>query len=97
MKPNKFFLVILLGVIVSQLNANPKYRIETWVYRGERYYLPQKKTKVTIKNIKLPFSVWKSGSYPFTNQNAAEQIIKNWKEDEEAKKEFKKSSYIEIR
>lgn len=96
MNKSKFILLILLGVIVFELNAKPKYRIETWIYRGETYYLPQRKVKFTIRKIRLPFRVWKSGSYPFTNQNEAEEIIKNWKEDEKAKKEFKKSSYIEV-
>jgi hypothetical protein len=96
MKINKFILLILLGVIVFELNAKPRYRIETWVYRGETYYLPQRKVKFTIKKIRLPFRVWKSGSYPFTNKIEAEQIIKNWKEDEQAKKEFKQSLYFEI-
>ena len=51
MKINKFILLILLGVIVFELNAKPRYRIETWVYRGETYYLPQRKVKFTIKKI----------------------------------------------
>lgn len=95
MKTNKLFLTILLGVIVFELSAKPKYRIETWIYRGATYYLPEKKERVYIKRIPLPISVWRSGAYPFTNKQAAENIINNWKADEQAKKDWK-SSYIEI-
>ncbi len=96
MNKSKFILLMLLGVIVFELNAKPKYRIETWVYRGATYYLPQKRVWYRTNYFYLPFKVWKSGAYPYTNQKAAEQIIENWKEDEKAKKEFKKSNYIQI-
>ena len=97
MNINKVLLTILLGVIVFQLNAKPKYRIESWIYQGETYYLPEKKVRVIVKGIPLPISVWRNGAYPFTDKQAAEQIINNWKEDEKAKQEWKQSIYFEIK
>ena len=41
MKTKILTLLMVLGVITSE--ANPKYRIETWVDNGVKYYLPQKK------------------------------------------------------
>lgn len=96
MKTNKLFLTILLGVIVFQLSAKPKYRIESWIYRGETYYLPEKKVRIYFMKIPLPISVWKSGAYPFNSKQNAEEIINNWKADEKAKKDWKKSKYIEF-
>lgn len=96
MKLNKLFLTILLGVIVFQLNAKPQYRIETWVYRGETRYLPQQRVWYRTNYFYLPFKVWQSGSYSFANRGAAEEIIQNWKDDKKAKKEWRKSAYIEI-
>ena len=85
---------MLLGVMT--LEAKPMYRIETWVYNGDRYYLPQKKVSFKIKRIRFPFKVWQSGAYPFTNKSQAEQIIKNWKDDAEQKDLFKYSEFINV-
>jgi len=97
MKLTKLFLTILLGVMVLQLNANPKYRIETWIANGERQYLPQKRLWYRTNYFYLPFKVWYSGSYSFQHKSQAEEIIKNWKADEKAKKEWRNSTYIEIK
>ena len=96
MNINKFVLLILLGVIALELNAKPKYRIETWVTNGERQYLPQKRVWYKTNYFYLPFKIWYSGSYSFKYQSQAEEIIKNWKEDEKTKKEWRKSTYIEV-
>ena len=96
MNINKFFLTILLGVIVFELSAKPKYRIETWIYNGSTYYLPERKVRIYIKGIPLPISVWRSGDFPYNSKQNAENIINNWKADEKAKKDWKKSKYIEF-
>jgi hypothetical protein len=83
-------------VIALELNAKPKYRIETWVTNGERQYLPQKRVWYKTNYFYLPFKIWYSGSYSFKYQSQAEEIIKNWKEDEKTKKEWRKSTYIEV-
>lgn len=97
MNKTKFILLILLGVMVLELNAKPKYRIETWILNGQRQYLPQKRVWYRTNYFYLPFKVWHSGSYSFQHQSQAEDIIKNWKEDEKAKKEWRRSTYIEIK
>lgn len=96
MNKNKLFLSILLGVMVFELSARPKYRIQTWVYMGATYYLPERKVKVRIGKLELPIRVWRSGAYPFNSKQNAEEIINNWKADEKAKKDWKKSKYIEF-
>jgi hypothetical protein len=96
MNINKFVLLILLGAMVLELNAKPKYRIETWVTNGERQYLPQKRVWYKTNYFYLPFKIWHSGSYSFKYQSQAEEIIKNWKEDEKAKKEWRQSTFIEV-
>jgi hypothetical protein len=83
---------MLLGVIT--LEAKPKYRIETWVDNGVRYYLPQKKVWYRTNYFYLPFKVWKSGSYSFQHQSQAEEIIQNWKMDYQAKIDYKQSEFI---
>lgn len=97
MRTNKFFLTILLGVIVFQLNARPKYRIQSWVYLGTTYYLPERRVKIRIQNLQLPIRIWKSGAYPYTSKQAAEEIINNWETDEKAKREWKQSIYFEVK
>ncbi len=96
MNKAKFILLILLGVMVFELNARPKYRIETWIADGQRQYLPQRRGWYRTNYFYLPFKVWYSGSYSFQHQSQAEEIIQNWKADEKAKKEWRKSTYIEI-
>lgn len=85
---------MLLGVIT--LNAKPKYRIETWVYNGQVYFLPQQKVWFRTNYFPLPFKVWKSGQYPFQHKSQAEEIIQNWKDDYQAKINYKQSEFINI-
>lgn len=85
---------MLLGVIT--LNAKPKYRIETWVYNGQVYFLPQQKVWFRTNYFPLPFKVWKSGQYPFQHKSQAEEIIQNWKDDYQAKVNYKQSEFINI-
>lgn len=93
MNTNKFILLMLLGVMALELNAKPKYRIETWVEGDVRMYLAQKKVWSKI----LPFRIWESGSFPFVYKSQAEEIINNWKEDEKQKKQFRKQTFIEFK
>lgn len=86
---------MLLGVMT--LEGKPKYRIETWVYRGQQYYLPQKKVWYRTNYFYLPVKVWVSGAYPFHNQYQAEEIIQNWKDEYQSKKDYRQSQYIEIK
>ena len=86
--------LMLLGVIT--LNAKPKYRIETWVYNGQVYFLPQQKVWFRTNYFPLPFKVWKSGQYPFQHKSQAEEIIQNWKDDYQAKINYKQSEFINI-
>jgi len=97
MNKAKFILLILLGAMALELNARPKYRIQTWVLYGQTQYLPQKRVWYKTNYFYLPFKVWRSGSYAFQHQSQAKEIIKNWKEDEKAKKEWRQSAYIEIK
>ena len=83
---------MLLGVMT--LEAKPKYRIETWVYGGQRYYLPQRTEWYKTNYFSLPFKIWKSGSYPFQHKSQAEEIINNWKNDYQSKIEYKRSEFI---
>lgn len=85
---------MLLGVIT--LEAKPKYRIETWTYNGTRYYMPQRTVWYKTNYFKLPFKVWKSGEYPFQYKSQAEEIIQNWKDDYQAKIDYKRSEFIEL-
>jgi len=86
---------MLLGVIA--LEAKPKYRIETWVYNGERYYQPQQKVWYKNNYFYLPFKIWKSGQYPLKNQNEAEWIIQNWEDEYQSKRDYKRSQFIEVK
>lgn len=86
---------MLLGVMT--LEGKPKYRIETWVYMGQKYYLPQKRVWFRTNYFPLPFKVWRSGGYPFHHQYEAEEIIKNWESDYQAKLNYKRSEYIEVK
>jgi hypothetical protein len=86
---------MLLGVIA--LEAKPKYRIETWVYNGERYYQPQQKVWYKNNYFYLPFKIWKSGQYPLKNQNEAEWIIQNWEDEYQSKRNYKRSQFIEVK
>ncbi len=85
-------VLLLLGVITVE--GKPKYRIQTWVYNGTTYYLPQRRVWYKTNYFYLPFKVWKSGSYPFQHKSQAEDIINNWKNDLQAKREYRNSRYI---
>jgi hypothetical protein len=85
-------VLLLLGVITVE--GKPKYRIQTWVYDGTTYYLPQQRVWYKTNYFYLPFKVWKSGSYPFQHKSQAEDIINNWKNDLQAKREYRNSRYI---
>lgn len=87
-------VLMLLGVIA--LEAKPKYRIETWVDKGTRYYLPQRTDWYRTNYFVLPIKIWRSGSYPFQHKSQAEEIIQNWKDDYQAKREYKNSEFIEV-
>jgi hypothetical protein len=88
-------IVMLLGVIT--LEAKPKYRIETWVENGTRYYLPERRVWFKTNYFYLPFKIWVSGAYPFQHKSQAEEIINNWRADYMAKKEYKQSEFIEVK
>ncbi len=85
-------VLLLLGVITVE--GKPKYRIQTWVYNGTTYYLPQRRVWYKTNYFYLPFKVWKSGSYPFQHKSQADDIINNWKNDLQAKMEYRNSRYI---
>lgn len=85
---------MLLGVIA--LEAKPKYRIETWIDNGTRYYLPEQRVWYRTNYFVLPIKVWRAGSYPFQHKFQAEEIIQNWEREYQAKRDYKNSEFIEI-
>ena len=87
-------LLMLLGVMTSE--GKPKYRIETWVYNGTTYYLPQQKLWYKTNYIYLPFKVWRSGSYPFQSESQALDIIQNWKDARRERLEYRKSKFYMV-
>ena len=93
----KKLLVVLLLLGVITVEGNPKYRIETWVDNGTRYYLPQQKVWYKTNYFYLPIKVWVSGAHPFQHKSQAEEIINNWNQDYIAKKEYKNSEYIIVK
>jgi hypothetical protein len=90
----KKLLIVLMLLGVTTLEAKPKYRIETWVDNGQRFYLPQRKVWYKTNYFYLPFKVWVSGAHPFQHKSQAEEIINNWNQDYIAKKEYRRSEYI---
>lgn len=90
----KRIITVLLLLGVMTVEGKPKYRIQTWVYNGTTYYLPQRRVWYKTNYFYLPFKVWKSGSYPFQHKSQAEDIINNWKNDLQAKREYRNSRYI---
>ena len=90
----KRLIIVLMLLGVTTLEGKPKYRIQTWTYEGTTYYLPQQKVWYSTNYFPLPFKVWKAGSYPFQHKSQAEDIIQNWKDDYQAKKDYKRSEYI---
>lgn len=90
----KRIIIVLLLLGVMTVEGKPKYRIQTWVYEGTTYYLPQRQVWYKTNYFYLPFKVWRSGSYPFQHKSQAEDIINNWKNDLQAKREYRNSRYI---
>jgi hypothetical protein len=90
----KRIIIVLLLLGVMTVEGKPKYRIQTWVYDGTTYYLPERRVWYKTNYFYLPFKVWKSGSYPFQHKSQAEDIINNWKNDLQAKMEYRNSRYI---
>jgi hypothetical protein len=93
----KKMLIVLMLLGVVTLEAKPKYRIETWVLNGTRYYLPERTDWYRTNYFVLPIKIWRAGSYPFMHKSQAEEIIQNWKDDYKAKKEYKHSEFIEVK
>lgn len=87
-------VLMLLGVVT--LEGKPKYRIETWVYNGTTYYLPQQKIWYRTNYFPLPFKIWRSGSYPFQYRSQAEDIIQNWKDIHQEKIDYRRSKYYMV-
>ena len=82
-------LLMLSGVITAE--GKPKYRIESWVYRGTTYYLPQQKIWYKTNYFPLPFKVWISASHPFQHRSQADEIINNWKIYHQENQDYKRS------
>lgn len=87
-------LLMLLGVMTSE--GKPKYRIETWVYNGTTFYLPQQRVWYKTNYFYLPFKVWKSGSYPFQHKEQALDIIQNWENSRRERLAYRDSRYYEV-
>jgi hypothetical protein len=87
-------LLMLLGVITAE--GKPKYRIESWVYNGTTYYLPQERVWYRTNYFYLPFKVWRSGSYPFQHKSQAMDIIQNWEDARRERLAYRRSRYYEI-
>jgi hypothetical protein len=92
----KRLIIVLMLLGVTTLEGKPKYRIQTWTYEGTTYYLPQQKVWYSTNYFPLPFKVWESGSYPFQQKYQAEQIIQNWKDSYQNRKEYKRSRYYMV-
>jgi hypothetical protein len=91
MKRIIILISLLLGVMTTE--GKPKYRIESWVYNGTTYYLPQERVWYRTNYFYLPFKVWRSGSYPFQHKSQAEDIIQNWKDARRERLEYRKSKF----
>lgn len=85
---------MLLGVMTSE--GKPKYRIESWVYNGTTYYLPQQRVWYRTNYFYLPFKVWVSGAYPFQHKSQAEDIIQNWKDTYQERMDYRRSKFIMV-
>lgn len=92
----KRIIIVLLLLGVMTVEGKPKYRIESWSYNGATFYLPQQRVWYKTNYFYLPFKVWRSGSYPFQSRRQAEEVIKNWKDDYENKRLYRKSVYYRI-
>jgi len=87
-------LLMLLGVMTTE--GKPKYRIESWVYNGTTFYLPQERVWYRTNYFYLPFKVWRSGAYPFQHKSQAEEIINNWETARRERLAYRRSKYYEI-
>lgn len=94
MKRLIILISLSLGVVTTE--GKPKYRIESWMYNGTTFYLPQKKVWLKTNYFYLPIKVWESGSYPFQHKSQAEEIIQNWKNDYREKLEYKRSRFYMV-
>ena len=92
----KRLIILLMLLGVTTLEGKPIYRIQTWTYEGTTFYLPQQRVWLKTNYFPLPIKVWESGSYPFQNKYQAEQIIQNWKDILQKKKEYKRSKYYSV-
>jgi hypothetical protein len=92
----RFIILISLSLGVMAAEGKPKYRIESWVYNGTTYYLPQQKIWYRTNYFPLPFKVWRSGSYPFQHQSQALEIIENWKFDRQSRIDYRRSKYVMV-
>ena len=92
----RLIILISLSLGVMAAEGKPKYRIETWVYNGTTYYLPQQKIWYRTNYFPLPFKIWRSGSYPFQYKSQAEDIIQNWKDIHQEKIDYRRSKYYMV-
>ena len=92
----KLIIFLMLSGVLT-LEAKPKYRIQIWVSDGQNQYLAQKRVWATTNYFPLPYKVWVSGSYPFYHKSQAEEIIRNWEQNEIDKRKNKNSEFIYIK
>ena len=92
----RLIILISLSLGVMTTEGKPKYRIESWVYNGTTFYLPQKKVWLKTNYFYLPIKVWKSGDYPFQHKSQAEDIIQNWKDTYRDKIAYRRSNYYMV-
>ena len=89
----KRLIILLMLLGVTTLEGKPKFRIQTWTYEGTTFYLPQQRVWLQTNYFPLPIKVWESGSYPFQHKSQAEGVIQNWKDSQQKKLEYRKSTY----
>lgn len=92
----KRLIILLMLLGVTTLEGKPKFRIQTWTYEGTTFYLPQQRVWLRTNYFPLPIKVWESGSYPFQHKSQAEGIIQNWKDSQQKKLEYRKSTYYTV-
>lgn len=92
----KRLIILLMLLGVTTLEGKPKFRIQTWTYEGTTFYLPQQRVWLQTNYFPLPIKVWESGSYPFQHKSQAEGVIQNWKDSQQKKLEYRKSTYYTV-
>jgi len=92
----KRLIILLMLLGVTTLEGKPKFRIQTWTYEGTTFYLPQQRVWLRTNYFPLPIKVWESGSYPFQHKSQAEGIIQNWKDSQQKKLDYRKSTYYTV-